>query len=181
MNRQGAKTWLWSGRSAYPYIDPSPQQWIPTEVCVWERKRVEDTFGEVWPQKVKSQHNCHRIVAILVETCSFLLLEKSFSPMSQVNICFIFVSLPAFLFLLSFSRLSHSTKRLPTAQLPKTPATHNLTCGAYLKISPHTSPRKRQQRMIGEKIGIARLCECLSNQSKTISGCNNRKDASYPT
>lgn len=62
-------------------------------------------------------------------------------------ICFILVSLPAFLLLLSFSCLSHSTKQLPTTQLPKTPATHaqSHTCGAILKIPAHTLPRKRQQ------------------------------------
>lgn len=187
MNRRGAKTWLWSGRSAYPSIDPSPQQLIPTGVCVWERKRVEDTFGEAWQQKVKSQHKCHRIVAILVETCSFLLLEKSFSPTSQVNISLAMMHLFYFCFPSCFSFPPFFLPSFPQHKTtPYRPAAQN-TCNTQshvwrnLKISPHTSPRKRQQWMIEEKTELACLCECLSNQSKTISGCNNRKDASYPT
>lgn len=146
-------------------------------MCVWER--VEETFGKAWQQKVKSQHKCHRIDAILEETCSFLLLEISCSPTFQVNIslwcvCFVLVSLPAFLFLLSFPIF-------PTAQndslLPSCPK-HLQHTISHLKISLHTSPHKRQQWMIEEKTVLVCLCECSSNQSKLISSCKNRMDAS---
>lgn len=153
-------------------------------MCVCVRERIEDTYGEAWQQKVKSQHKCHRVDAIQEKTCRFLFLEISCSPTSQVNItpammhlfCFSFPSCFSSppLFLLSFPQ--HKTTPYHTAaqNTCNTLTISHVWCN--LKISAHTSPRKRQQWMIEEKTALGYLCECLSNQSEQISGYNNRMD-----